>query len=70
MYVVVQNMYGDKHTIGIFKLKTFAGQTTFGEGPLGTAKSFFSEDNWAVQAVKALQALPASKPRQYDEGRG
>ena len=50
--------------------KTFAGQTTFGEGPLGTAKTFFSEDNWAVQAVKALQALPGSKPRQFDEGRG
>ena len=50
--------------------KTFAGQTSFGEGPLGTAKTFFSEDNWAVQAFKALQALPASKPRQFDEGRG
>ena len=38
--------------------KTFAGKTTFGEGPLGTAKSFFSEENWAVQAIKALQELP------------
>ena len=59
-----------KKTGGGKTAKTFAGQTTFGEGPLGTAKTFFSEENWAVQAVKALQALPASKPRQYDEGRG
>ena len=59
-----------KKTGGGNTAKTFAGQTTFGEGPLGTAKTFFSEDNWAVQAVKALQALPGSKPRQFDEGRG
>ena len=50
--------------------KTFAGQTTFGEGPLGTAKTFFSEENWVVQAVKTLASLPASAPRQSDEGRG
>ena len=49
--------------------KTFAGDTSFGKGPLGTAQSFFSEDNWAIQAFKALQALPSSKPRQSDEGR-
>jgi hypothetical protein len=49
--------------------KTFAGETAFGKGPLGTAQSFFSEENWAVQAFKALAALPASKPRQSDEGR-
>ena len=50
--------------------KTFAGQTTFGEGPLGTAKTFFSEENWAVQAIKTLSSLPSSAPRQSDEGRG
>ena len=50
--------------------KTFAGQTTFGEGPLGTAKTFFSEENWIVQAVNTLTKLPSSAPRQSDEGRG
>jgi len=49
---------------------TFAGETSFGEGPLGTAKTFFSEENWVVQAVKTLASLPASAPRQSDEGRG
>merc|ERR1712094_79816 len=50
--------------------KTFAGQTTFGEGPLGTAKTSFSEENWIVQAVNTLTKLPSSAPRQSDEGRG
>ena len=59
-----------KKTGGGKTAKTFAGQTSFGEGPLGTAKTFFSEENWVVQAVKTLASLPASSPRQSDEGRG
>ena len=59
-----------KKTGGGNTAKTFAGQTTFGEGPLGTAKTFFSEENWAVQAIKTLSSLPSSAPRQSDEGRG
>ena len=59
-----------KKTGGGNTAKTFAGQTTFGEGPLGTAKTFFSEENWVVQAVKTLSSLPSSAPRQADEGRG
>merc|ERR1719353_2856355 len=34
-----------------------------------TAKTFVSEDNWVVQAVKTLASLPSSAPRQADEGR-
>ena len=59
-----------KKTGGGNTAKTFAGQTTFGEGPLGTAKTFFSEENWIVQAVNTLTKLPSSAPRQSDEGRG
>ena len=59
-----------KKTGGGKTAKTFAGQTTFGEGPLGTAKTFFSEENWIVQAVNTLTKLPSSAPRQSDEGRG
>ena len=59
-----------KKTGGGNTAKTFAGQTTFGEGPLGTAKTFFSEENWVVQAITTLTKLPSSAPRQSDEGRG
>ena len=59
-----------KKTGGGKTAKTFAGQTTFGEGPLGTAKTFFSEENWIGQAVNTLTKLPSSAPRQSDEGRG
>ena len=59
-----------KKTGGGKTAKTFAGQTSFGEGPLGTAKTFFSEENWVVQAITTLTKLPSSAPRQSDEGRG
>merc|ERR1719353_1635780 len=34
-----------------------------------TAKTFASEENWAVQAYKTLASPPSSAPRQSDEGR-
>ena len=44
-------------------------KTNVGASAQSFSSKFISKENWAYQAFALLTKLPASKPRQADEGR-
>merc|ERR1740127_71684 len=48
------------------KAKTAGAKTNVGSSAQSFSSSFFTSENWAVQAFNILKDLPNSKPRQAD----